>query len=77
MQARPQVTLLLVNPESVWHWVEVRGVVEEITEDRADVHIDTLAKKYMGVDSYPFRRPDQTPVMYKIKPTWVNAVTME
>jgi hypothetical protein len=68
---------LVVNPESVWHWVEVRGVVEEITEDGADAHIDALAKKYMGVDSYPFRRPDQTRVMYKIKPTRVNAVTME
>jgi PPOX class probable F420-dependent enzyme len=76
MRARPQVTVLLVNPESVWHWVEVRGTVEEITEEGADAHIDSLANKYLGVDSYPFRSEEEVRVMYKIKPTRVNAVTM-
>ena len=74
MRAHPQVTLLLVNPESVWHWVEVRGIVEEITEEGAQAHIDALAKKYLGVDKFPYRRPGQVRVMYKIKPTRVNAV---
>ncbi len=63
MGARPQVTLLLINPESVSHWVEVRGVVEEITEDGADAHIDALAKKYMGLIVIPYRLSDQTRVM--------------
>jgi PPOX class probable F420-dependent enzyme len=76
MRARPQVTVLLVDPESVWHWVEVRGTVEEIAEEGADDHIDSLAKKYLGADSYPFRSDKEVRVMYKIKPTRVNAVTM-
>ena len=76
MRARPQVTVLLVNPENVWHWVEVRGTVEEITEDGADDHIDSLAKKYLGADSYPFRTEEEVRVMYKIRPTRINAVTM-
>lgn len=74
MRERPQVTLLLINPENVWHWVEVRGIVEEITEEGAEAHIDALAKKYLGVDEFPFRQPGQVRVMYKIKPTRVNAV---
>lgn len=77
MRARPQVTLLLVDPDSVWHWIEVRGVVEEITEEGADAHIDALAKKYMGADTYPFRKATEVRVTYKIRPTRVNAVTME
>ncbi len=76
MRARPQVTVLLVNPDNVWHWIEVRGTVEEITEAGADAHIDALAKKYLGVDEYPFRRSDEVRVTYKIKPTRVNAVKM-
>ena len=76
MRARPQVTVLLVDPESVWHWVEVRGIVEEITEEGADDHIDSLAKKYLGVDSYPFRSEKEVRVMYRIKPSRVNAVKM-
>jgi PPOX class probable F420-dependent enzyme len=74
MRERPQVTLLLINPESVWHWIEVRGTVEEIIEEGADAHIDALAQKYLGVDKFPYRQPDQVRVMYKIKPTRVNAV---
>lgn len=74
MRERPQVTLLLINPESVWHWIEVRGIVEEITEEGAGAHIDALAKKYLGVDKFPYRQPGQVRVMYKIKPTRVNAV---
>jgi len=53
MRECPQVTLLLINPESVWHWIEVRGVVEEITEEGAEAHIDALSRKYMGVDEFP------------------------
>ena len=28
-----------------------------MTEEGAAEHIDKLAKKYMGVDKYPFHRP--------------------
>ncbi|RME70120.1 MAG: PPOX class F420-dependent oxidoreductase [Chloroflexi bacterium] len=76
MRARPQVTVLLVDPENPFFWIEVRGKVEEITEEGADAHIDLLAKKYLGADSYPFRTPTETRVMYKIRPTRVQAVDM-
>jgi hypothetical protein len=47
--------------------------VAEITETGADKHIDRMAKKYLGVDSYPYRRPDEVRVMYKIQPDHVQA----
>jgi hypothetical protein len=28
-----------------------------------------MAKKYMGKDTYPYRRPEETRVLYKILPT--------
>ena len=31
--------------------------VAEATEQGADAHIDALAKKYLGQDKYPHRRP--------------------
>lgn len=76
MRARPQVTVLLVNPDDNFEWIEVRGTVAEITEEGAEAHIDALAKKYLGVETYPYRRPGQVRVTYKIKPTRVNAVKM-
>ncbi|WP_161954121.1 hypothetical protein [Candidatus Methylomirabilis limnetica] len=49
-------------------YLGVRGRVVEITEDGADAHIDLLAEKYLGLDSYPHRRVDEVRVLYKIQP---------
>jgi hypothetical protein len=46
----------------------VRGTVSRITEDGADAHIDSLAKKYLGQDTYPFRQPGEVRVIYEITP---------
>lgn len=42
-------------------------MAEQATEG-ADAHIDKLAKKYLGLDSYPFRNPSEQRVILKIKP---------
>jgi hypothetical protein len=42
--------------------------VLEITEDGADESINKLAKKYLGVDKYPYAKPGEVRVLYKIKP---------
>jgi hypothetical protein len=68
MRRNPRVTLAISDPENPYRYLEVRGQVVEITEDGADEHIDRMAKKYMGVDKYPYRRPDEVRVLYKIEP---------
>ena len=50
------------------------GEVIDISEEGADAHIDMLAKKYLGLDSYPYRSPSETRVIYKIKPTASSAM---
>jgi len=42
--------------------------VVEITEEGADAHIDKMAKKYLGVDKYPYGQPGEVRVLYKVKP---------
>ena len=44
------------------NWVEHEMVVEEGAD------IDKLAKKYMDVDEYPFRKEDETRLIIKIAP---------
>ena len=39
----------------------------EITEQGAEEHIDRMAKKYLGVDKYPYRQPGEVRVLYKIE----------
>ena len=59
-------------PDNPYRYLEIRGRVVEITEQGADDHIDKLAKKYLGVDKYPYRQPSETRVIYKIKPEHTN-----
>jgi hypothetical protein len=49
-------------------YMEIRGKVVEITEQGADDHINRMAKKYLGKDVYPFRKPDEVRVIYKVEP---------
>jgi PPOX class probable F420-dependent enzyme len=69
MSQNSSVALSIMDPDNPYRYLEVRGRVAEITEAGADQHIDTMAKKYMGVDRYPYRQPGEVRVMYKIEPT--------
>ena len=64
----PRVSLAIIDPDNPYRYVEIRGRVVEITEDGADDNINKLAKKYLGVDKYPYAQPSETRVIYKIKP---------
>jgi PPOX class probable F420-dependent enzyme len=68
MRRDPRVTLAIQDPDNPYRYLEIRGHVVEISEEGADAHIDSLAKKYLGVDKYPYRREGEIRVMYKIQP---------
>jgi PPOX class probable F420-dependent enzyme len=55
-----------------YKWVAVSGPAE-LTHEGADEHIDKLAKKYLGADSYPFRKDGEQRVIVRIKPEHVNS----
>ena len=67
MRARPGVSIAIVDPENPYRWVGIQGKVVEITENGAEEHIDALANKYLGVDSYPNRQEGQVRVIYRIR----------
>jgi PPOX class probable F420-dependent enzyme len=64
----PRVAMAIVDPENPYRYLEIRGKVVEITEEGADEYIDKLAKKYLGVDKYPYAQPGEVRVLYKIQP---------
>ena len=67
MRVRPQVSIAIVDPENPYKWVGMQGTVVEVTENGAEDHIDALANKYLGVDSYPNRQEGQVRVIYRIR----------
>lgn len=63
-----KVAASIVDPADPFRVVAFQGTVADITTDGADEHIDQLARKYLGVDSYPMRRPDETRIKVRIRP---------
>jgi len=68
MRRDPRVSIALIDPDNPYRYLEVRGRVVQVTEQGADQHIDKMAKKYLGKDSYPFRQKDEVRVRYIIEP---------
>lgn len=68
----PRVALSIFDPENPYRHLDIRGRVVEITQNGADDHINSLAKKYLGKDVYPYRQPGEVRVMYKIEPEKVS-----
>lgn len=68
--ANPEVSLSVIDPENAFHFASVSGQASLQTGGADDV-IDGLAKKYLGVDSYPYRRADEQRVTVRITPTRV------
>ena len=68
----PRVAVTVFNAESPAEHVLIRGRVVEVTRDGAAEHIDRLAKKYMGVDRYPYHRDDEHRIIVKIAPDRIS-----
>jgi PPOX class probable F420-dependent enzyme len=68
MRRDPRVSLSVSDPDDPYHYVTVRGRVTDISTDGAHEHNDLLAKKYMGLDTYPFDHTGQIRVVVSITP---------
>jgi PPOX class probable F420-dependent enzyme len=74
MKQGSKVALAIMDPDDPYRYIQIRGRVTRVTEQGADAHIDSLAKKYLGQDKYPFRRPGEVRVLYEIEPMSVSVM---
>jgi len=72
LEENPHLALLVLDPQDAYKWVAVSGRAE-LTEEGADAQIDKLAKKYLGKDEYPFRKPEETRLKVLIHPERVDS----
>jgi PPOX class probable F420-dependent enzyme len=68
------VALSISDPDNAYSHLSLRGRIVKETEEGADASIDALAKKYMGVDTYPYRQPGEVRVVYEIEPLSVSSM---
>ncbi len=69
-----RVAISIMDPENPYRYIQVRGRVASVTENGANAHIDSLARKYLGKDKYPFSQPGEVRVLYEIEPTSAQAM---
>ena len=74
LRAGAPVALAIMDPDNAYRYLQIRGRVRGSSEQGADAHIDSLAKKYLGKDIYPFRQPGEVRVMYVIQPVSVSGM---
>jgi hypothetical protein len=60
------------DDENPYLMVEIRGRAA-LVEDGADEHIDRLAEKYLGQETYPFRQPGEEHVIVRVVPEKIAA----
>ncbi len=68
LEANPSVALSATDPENPYRYLEVRGSVVRVDEDVDNAFINSMAKKYMGQDEYPYHQPNDQRVVMVVKP---------
>jgi len=68
------VALVIMDPDNPYRHVQIRGRVRRASEEGANAHIDSLAKKYLGKDKYPFAQPGEVRLLVEIEPTSVSTM---
>jgi PPOX class probable F420-dependent enzyme len=61
-----RVAITVHNAENPYQQAMIQGHVTELVHEGAEDHIDAMAKKYMDLDSYPFRVEGEQRVIIKI-----------
>jgi len=74
MSEGSKVALAIVDPDNDYRYIQIRGTVTKQTTDGAEPHIDSLAKKYLDKDVYPWRTEGQVRVIYEITPSAVQTM---
>jgi PPOX class probable F420-dependent enzyme len=69
-----RVALSILDPDNPYRYLQIRGRVSHVTEAGGTAHIDSLAKKYLGKDVYPWHNARDVRVMYEIEPLSVQTM---
>jgi len=69
LKANPNVAASATDPDNPYRYLEIRGRVVDVEDDSSLAFINSMAKKYMGLDEYPYHQPGDERVVMVIEPT--------
>lgn len=72
LQKEPRIALSLLDPNNPYRYLEIRGKVVRIDEDPDLRFINSMAKKYLNQDVYPWHKPGDERVIVVVEPEHVT-----
>jgi hypothetical protein len=73
LQSNPRIAVSLTDPDNPYRYLEIRGTVA-IEDDPGNAFINSMAKKYMGEDEYPWPQPGDHRVVVRVTPEHTTAM---
>jgi PPOX class probable F420-dependent enzyme len=71
-----RIALSVVEQNNPFNMVSIKGKVIEQTAEGADEHLKRLAKKYLGIGRYYYRKPDHKRIILRIKPEKIMGLSI-
>lgn len=71
-----RIALSVVEQNNPFNMVSIKGRVVEQTSEGADEHLKRLAKRYLGIGKYYYRKPNHKRVILKIKPEKIMGLSI-
>jgi PPOX class probable F420-dependent enzyme len=68
VQRDPRIAISIVDQQNPYRYLEIRGKVVRIDPDPDKAFIDSMAKKYLGQDKYPWNQPGDERVVIVVEP---------
>ncbi|MBT8208450.1 MAG: PPOX class F420-dependent oxidoreductase [Acidimicrobiales bacterium] len=68
LEANPAIALSAIDPDNSYRNLEIRGTVVAMDPDPDHSLIHVMAKKYLGVDVYPWGKADDERVIVRVRP---------
>lgn len=71
-----RIALSVVEQNNPFNMVSIKGKIVEQTTEGADEHLKKLAKRYLGIGKYYYRKPNHKRVILKIKPEKIMGLSI-
>src|SRR5919202_4506267 len=71
-----RVAISVVEQNNPFNMVSIQGRVIEQTTEGADEHLKRLAKRYLGIGKYYYRKPNHKRIIIKIQPEKIMGVSI-
>ncbi|MDG6904439.1 MAG: PPOX class F420-dependent oxidoreductase [Nitrososphaerota archaeon] len=68
----PRVAISIYDQDNIYSNVSIQGKVVEITQEKAEEHIDKMNMKYQGKPKYPYHDPRDPRVLIRVEATNIH-----